>query len=260
MTSDDERERWAGAFIRDRRVAMAVSDWDALEAAYRRAYPFPGGPRAGASQRELMTYLLAHGEAIERLTYQGEIVLMFADAATNALAEAILGSWGVAVKQPTLRVIIEGLESGGYGRYEPDLSTDVDQLRMVYLGVNFPRHVLAVHPPDGKTVNVFQFGKPTYMGWTRPWDPEDPEWNALLRRVTDETLIPKDMAGTPDRLLAWTIDHPEGLSRESRKRLQAYAKRNGAFVSPTRAAAKIQEVIRDMASRFGYRREDFFSD
>ena len=215
----------------------------------------------GASQDELLAYMGKHSAAIERLTYQGEAVLMFADAATNALAEAVFGSWGLPAKQqPTLRAIAEGLESGKYGTQDPDLSPETEQVWAVYLGVNLPRHVIAVHPPDGRSANAFQMGNPVYMGWTRPWDPEDREWRVLSQRVTDEAPIPDDMAGTPDRLLTWTIDHPHGLSRESRERLQTYAKRNGIFVSPVRAAAKVQGLIRDVASRFGYRREDFFSD
>jgi len=258
--AEDDRQRWAGVFICDRRVTMAIDDWNVGESEFRRDHYFGAGPGLGASQDELLAYVRKHSAAFERLTYQGEAVLMFADAATNALAEAVFGSWGLLAKQPTLLAIVEGLESGKYGTQDPDLSPETEQLWAVYLGVNFPRHVIAVHPPDGRSANAFQMGKAAYMGWTRPWDPENREWRALSQRVRNETSIPDDMAGTPDRLLAWTIDHPHGLSRESRERLRTYAKRNGIFVSPVRAAAKVQGLIREVASKFGYRREDFFSD
>lgn len=258
--TEDDRRRWAGVFIRDRRVTIAVEDWNVGEAEYRRDHYFGAGPGLGASQDELLAYMRKHSAAIERLTYQGEAVLMFADAATNALAEAVFGSWGMHVKRPTLFAIAEGLESGKYGNQDPDLSAETEQVWAVYLSVNLPRHVIAVHPPDGRSANAFQVGNPVYMGWTRPWDPENREWRVLSQRVRDETSIPDDMAGTPDRLLAWTIDHPRGLSRESRERLKSYAKRNGIFVSPVRAAAKVRALLPQVASKFGYRREDFFSD
>jgi hypothetical protein len=258
--TEEIRQLWAGVFIRDRRVKMAVDDWNVGEAGFRRNHHFGAGPGLGASQYELIEYMRRHSNAFERLTYHGEAVLMFADAATNALAEAVFGSWGVPVKQPTLLAIAEGVESGKYATQDPDLSPEVERLWAVYLGVNFPRHVIAVHPPDGRSANSFQMGTLAYMGWAAPWDPENREWRVLSERLKDETSIPDNMASTPDRLLAWVIDQPHGLSRESRERLQRYAKRNGVFVSPVRVAAKVQALIRDVARKFGYQREDFFSD
>lgn len=134
---------------------MAVANWSLAEAEVRRNHYLGAGPGLGAKQDELLSYFRAHSAAFDRLTYEGEAVLMFADAATNALAEAILGSWGVG-KQQSLRGIAKELESGTYGTYDPDLSPYADRLWVVYLGVNLPRHVPAVHPPDGRSANAFQ--------------------------------------------------------------------------------------------------------
>jgi hypothetical protein len=236
---------------------MAVEDWVALEKKFRQYAHFLAGPFASLSSDEQLSWFKEQSVVAERLTYQGEVVLMFADAATNALTEAILGSWGEGGKRPTFLRFIRGLRPA---EREPDLSHEVDRLWAVYLGVNLPRHVLAVHPPDGRSTNAFHIGESVHMGWIRPWDPEDGEWQELSASVRAETPIPDDMAATPDRLLAWVVDNPEGLSKLGRNRLASYARANGIFVSPTRAAARAQELIRDLARVFGYRREDFFSD
>jgi hypothetical protein len=239
---------------------MAVDAWNVDEAALHRDDLFGAPPGLGANQDELLTYIRRQGAMFERLTFLGEAVLMFAEAATNALAEAVFGSWGITAKRRSLFAVAEGVGVGRYQTQEPNLSIEAERLWAVYLGVNLPRHVLAVHPPEGSSANSFLMGTPIFMGWNARWDADDPEWKLLSARVRDETSIPDDMAGTPDRLVAWVIDQPQGLSSESREMLQRYAKKHGIYVSPVRAAAKVQALVRDVAEQFGYHREDFFSE
>jgi hypothetical protein len=105
----------------------------------------------------------------------GDATLMFADATTNTIAEAIRTTWGIDEGPQAwgFERLLKKLRRGeGEGR-SPDMGSQIDRLHAVYVAVNVPRHVLAVHPPANQSVEEFRFDRrsPDTMrigAWNRP--------------------------------------------------------------------------------------------
>jgi hypothetical protein len=152
---DPVREAWGGVHIRDERLADACSRFEhaavELLAAVEDAFSATTDAehRAAFQRRNAVT---------PDLNLFGDATLMFADATTNTVAEAIRITWEVDEGRQAwsfgdlLREMGSGL---GKGR-SPGIDSQVDRFHAVYVAVNVPRHVLAVHglpvrlrnPPD----------------------------------------------------------------------------------------------------------------
>jgi hypothetical protein len=254
---DPIRAAWGGVHVRDERLADACSRFERSAAETAAAIEDTMGagtddfPRAYQRSESARTDLVLFAEA----------TLMFADATTNALAEAIRITWGVddGVQALGFGRLLRRLQGLNEGR-KPDLSSMQDRLHSVYVAVNVPRHVLAVHPPGNLSSDEIRFDRSASAStmrigaWDRPPGEEDEELTSLRASIMrDAMLSENDTLG--ELVVIWALDHTDELSVGTRNDLESYVRRYGCSVSPRHVTSTTRDLIRDVTELFGWPRD-----
>lgn len=254
------RAAWGGVHVRNERLAGVRSRFEqsAVEALaeFRRE-------AAAHSEDEIRAVYQRVGGARRELLLFAEATLMFADATTNAIAEAIRMTWGIdpGGRPWGFSALLRAIRRGDTDSRTPDVGSLLDRLHSVHVQVNVPRQVLAVHPPGNISAAEFRFADGTAENmrigaWNRPPEAEDVELERLRHTVTSEAAIP-EVHAAGELLVIWAIDNADKLSGDARDQLKRYVWRHGCSVSPKHLADVTTALVRDVTELFGWPRRAF---
>jgi hypothetical protein len=252
---DPVRAAWGGVHVRDERLADACSRF---ERAGVESIAAAEDTLSATTDAEYRAGFRRQNAARPDLLLFGDATLMFADATTNTIAGAIRTTWGIDEGPQALGFerLLKKLRRGeGEGR-SPDLGSQIDRLHAVYVAVNVPRHVLAVHPPANQSVEEFRFDRrsPDTMrigAWNRPVYEDDEALAVLHARIATDATIPTSHS-LGELVVMWALDHSDDLSMETREALESYVRRHGCSVSPKNVTAMTRDLVRDVTDLFGW--------
>lgn len=253
---DPIRAAWGGVHVRDERLADACSRFERSASETMAAVEDTFSARTNDDARR--AYQRSESAKPDFQLF-AEATLMFADATTNVLAEAIRITWGIddGVQAWGFGRLLRQLRAGANEGRTPDLSSMQNRLHSVYVAVNVPRHLLAVHPPGNMSASEFRFDRSASAStmrigaWDRPSYEDDEELTALRAKILGEAALAEDeMLG--ELVVIWALDHTDQLTMGTREDLKDYMWRYGCSVSPKHVTSMTRDLVRDLTNLFGW--------